>query len=181
MNKNSQLVAACLTFSLMTVSAAQAEGIRPDQAAFREIYKELVETNTTLSAGSCTEAAQKMAARLRAAGYPDSDLHLFATPEHPKEGGLVAILPGTDAKAKAILLLAHIDVVEAKREDWERDPFKLIEEGGYFYARGSVDDKAMASIFVANMIRYKMQGYRPERDLILALTADEELGSTSKW
>ena len=79
------------------------------------------------------------------------------------------------------LLLAHIDVVEAKREEWERDPFKLVEEGGYFYARGSVDDKAMASIFVANMIRYKKQGYRPERDLILALTADEELGSTSKW
>src|SRR6185503_16355932 len=128
MNNKSRLCAACLTLSFTIGSAAQAEGIRPDQAAFREIYKELVETNTALSAGSCTEAAEKMAARLRKAGYPDSDLHLFATPEHPKEGGLVAILPGTDPKARAILLLAHIDVVEAKREDWERDPFKLVEE-----------------------------------------------------
>src|SRR4051794_33186760 len=103
MNKKSQLAGACLALSLTTASA---EGIRPDQAAFREIYQELVETNTTLSAGSCTEAAQKMAARLRAAGYPDSDLHPFSTPDHPKEGGLVAVLPGTDTKAKAILLLA---------------------------------------------------------------------------
>ena len=174
MNKNSQLVAACLTFSLMTVSAAQAEGIRPDQAAFREIYKELVETNTTLSAGSCTEAAQKMAARLRAAGYPDSDLHLFSTPDHPKEGGLVAILPGTDAKAKAILLLAHIDVVEAKREDWERDPFKLIEEGGYFYARGSLDDKSMAATWVDTLIRLRGERTKPRRTIKMALTCGEE-------
>lgn len=145
MNNKSPLAAACLTISLTTLSAAQAEGLRPDQAAFREIYRELVETNTTLSAGNCTEAAQKMAARLRAAGYPESDLHLFSTTDHPKEGGLVAILPGTDAKARPILLLAHIDVVEARREDWERDPFKLIEEGGYFYARGSLDDKSMAA------------------------------------
>jgi acetylornithine deacetylase/succinyl-diaminopimelate desuccinylase-like protein len=158
----------------MTVSAAQAEGIRPDQAAFREIYKELVETNTTLSAGSCTEAAQKMAARLRAAGYPDSDLHLFSTPDHPKEGGLVAILPGTDAKAKAILLLAHIDVVEAKREDWERDPFKLIEEGGYFYARGSLDDKSMAATWVDTLIRLRGERTKPRRTIKMALTCGEE-------
>src|SRR4030095_5810461 len=98
------------------------DGPRPDQVAFREIYRELVETNTTLSAGSCTAAAEKMAGRLTAAGYPEKDLLLFAVPEHPKDGGLVAILPGTDVKARAILLLAHIDVVEAHREDWQRDP-----------------------------------------------------------
>ena len=174
MNNRSQLAAACLVFCLTTGPAAQAEGLRPDQAAFREIYRELVETNTTLSAGSCTEAAQKMAARLRAAGYPDSDLHLFSTPEHPKEGGLVAILPGTDAKAKAILLLAHIDVVEAHREDWERDPFKLIEEGGYFYARGSLDDKSMAATWVDTLIRLRGERTKPRRTVKMALTCGEE-------
>ena len=118
--------------------------------------------------------------RLKSAGFTDAEVQVVVPPGAPKKGNLVARFKGTGAK-KPLLLLAHIDVVEAKREEWERDPFKLVEEGGYFYARGSVDDKAMASIFVANMIRYKKQGYRPERDLILALTADEELGSTSKW
>ena len=174
MNNKSPLAAACLTISLTTLSAAQAEGLRPDQAAFREIYRELVETNTTLSAGNCTEAAQKMAARLRAAGYPESDLHLFSTTDHPKEGGLVAILPGTDAKARPILLLAHIDVVEARREDWERDPFKLIEEGGYFYARGSLDDKSMAATWVDTLIRLRGERTKPRHTVKMALTCGEE-------
>jgi acetylornithine deacetylase/succinyl-diaminopimelate desuccinylase-like protein len=174
MNHRSRLAAASLLVSLTAGAAAHADGIRPDQAAFREIYKELVETNTTLSAGSCTEAAEKMAARLRKAGYPDSDLHLFATPDHPKEGGLVAILPGTDPKARAILLLAHIDVVEAKREDWERDPFKLIEENGYFYARGSLDDKSMAATWVDTLIRLRSERTKPRRTVKMALTCGEE-------
>ena len=141
---------------------------------FRELYKELVETNTTLSAGSCTVAAQRMAARLKAAGFPDSDLHPFAAPDHPKEGGLVAIYPGRDAKRKAILLLAHIDVVEAKREDWTRDPFTLVEENGSFYARGASDDKAEAAIWVDTLIRYKAENYRPRRTIKMALTCGEE-------
>jgi acetylornithine deacetylase/succinyl-diaminopimelate desuccinylase-like protein len=174
MNNQSRCAAACLAISLATGAAAKAEGVRPDQAAFREIYRELVETNTTLSAGNCTEGAQKMAARLRAAGYPDSDLHLFSTSEHPKEGGLVAILPGTDAKARPILLLAHIDVVEAHREDWERDPFKLIEEGGYFYARGSLDDKSMAATWVDTLIRLRDERTKPRRTVKMALTCGEE-------
>ena len=120
---------AALTALLALPAAAQ--DLRPDQHAFRALYRELVETNTTLSAGSCTLAAQKMTARLKAAGYPESDLHPFSVADHPKEGGLVGVLPGSDPKAKAILLLAHLDVVEAKREDWTRDPFKLVEEGGY--------------------------------------------------
>ena len=173
-NNRSQLAAACLAISLTTGLAAQAEGLRPDQAAFREIYKELIETNTSLSAGNCTEAAQKMAARLRAAGYPDSDLHIFSTPDHPKEGGLVAILPGTDAKARPILLLAHIDVVEARREDWERDPFTLIEEGGYFYARGALDDKSMAATWVDTLIRLRGERTKPRRTVKMALTCGEE-------
>ena len=152
----------------------------PDQALLREIYKELVEINTTDSVGDNTAAARAMAARLKAGGFGDADMQIIIPPGAPRKGNLVARLKGTGAK-KPLLLLAHLDVVEAKREDWERDPFKLVEEDGYFYARGSVDDKAMAAIFVANLIRYKQEGYSPERDLILALTADEELGSSSPW
>src|SRR3954471_1806124 len=118
---------------------AQAADLAPDRAAFRALYKELVETNTSLSAGDCTLAAQKMARHLKDAGYPDRDLHIFVPPDHPKEGGLVAVLHGADTKQKAVLLLAHLDVVEARREDWQRDPFTLIEEGGYFYGRGTSD------------------------------------------
>src|SRR5262249_55720353 len=113
-------------------------------------------------------------ARLKAAGFADDQLHPFASPEHPKEGGLVATYPGRDRKLKSILLLAHIDVVEAKREDWERDPFKLVEENGYFYARGSFDDKAEAAIWVDTLVRYRHEGYKPRRTLKLALTCGEE-------
>ena len=152
------------------VCAAAADG----EAQFRELYKELVETNTSLSAGSCTLAAERLATRLRAAGFPDADLHLFSAPDHPKEAGLVAIYPGRDPKLKAILLLAHLDVVEAKREDWARDPFQLVEENGNFYARGAVDDKAEAAIWVDTLIRYRAEKYRPLRTLRLALTCGEE-------
>src|SRR4051812_4628529 len=105
---------AALAVSLALPAMAQT-ALRPDQLKFRALYKELVETNTTLSAGSCTLAAQKMAAHLKAAGYPDGDLHPFAVPDNPKEGGLVAMLPGSDPHAKAVLLLGHLDVVEARR------------------------------------------------------------------
>ena len=151
-----------------------AQTLRPDQAKFREIYKELVETNTTLSSGSCTLAASRMAVRLKAAGYPDVDLHPFVVQDHAKEGGLVAVLPGSDPNAKAILLLAHIDVVEAKREDWTRDPFTLIEEGGYFYGRGTADMKAQAATWVDTMIRLKQEGFKHRRAIKMALTCGEE-------
>jgi acetylornithine deacetylase/succinyl-diaminopimelate desuccinylase-like protein len=169
-----------LLFAVAAVLASLSAFAVPPQDApageqrFRELYKELVETNTTLSAGSCTLAAERMAARLKAAGFPDSDLHPFAAPDHPKEGGLVAIYPGRDLKLKAILLLAHIDVVEAKREDWTRDPFKLVEENGSFYARGASDDKAEAAIWVDTLIRYRTENYRPRRTIKVALTCGEE-------
>ena len=132
-----------------------AAAAKPDAGLerFRGLYKELVETNTAHSVGSCTLAAERMAARLKAAGYTDTDLHLFAPEGAPKDGGLVAVLNGKDPKAKAILLLAHIDVVEAKREDWTRDPFAFIEEDGYFYGRGVSDDKAQAAIWADMLIR----------------------------
>jgi acetylornithine deacetylase/succinyl-diaminopimelate desuccinylase-like protein len=162
-----------LTVLLLASAAAQSQP-SPDEAAFRATYKELIETNTTLSAGSCTLAAERMAARLKAAGFPDSDLHLVVEPSHPKEGNLVAILPGSDPKLKAVLLLAHIDVVEANRADWERDPFTLVEGDGYFYARGASDDKAQAAVWVDTLVRFKKEGYRPKRTIKMALTCGEE-------
>ncbi len=155
------------------IAAGAQAPLRPDQQSFRALYKELVETNTTLSSGSCTLAAERMGAHLKAAGFPDSDINYFSVPEHPKDGGLVAVLPGTDPKAKAVLLLAHLDVVEAKRADWERDPFTLIEENGFFYARGASDDKAMASVFTDAMVRLKKEP-RLKHTLKLALTCGEE-------
>jgi acetylornithine deacetylase/succinyl-diaminopimelate desuccinylase-like protein len=166
------LICAALAASLALPVAAQP--LRPDQVRFRALYKELVETNTTLSAGDCTLAAKKMAAHLKAAGYPDADLHIFTAPGHPKEGGLVAVLHGTDAKAKAVLLLGHVDVVEAKRADWTRDPFTLIEEKGYFYGRGTSDMKAQDAAWVDTMVRYKEEGFKPRRDIKMALTCGEE-------
>src|SRR5690242_4648882 len=163
---------------LATAPLAQAASLDPSsvqtEPQFRDLYKELVETNTTLSSGSCTLAAQRMADRLRRAGFADADLHPFTEPTHPKEGGLVAIYAGTDKKAKAVLLLAHLDVVEAKREDWTRDPFKLVEEGGKFYARGSLDDKAEAAIWVDTLVRFRGENFRPRRTIKLALTCGEE-------
>jgi acetylornithine deacetylase/succinyl-diaminopimelate desuccinylase-like protein len=166
-------LAALIALVAMPAAAAAAD-IRPDQAAFRELFEELVETNTTLSAGSCTLAAERMAVRMKAAGFADSDVTVFADPAFPKEGGLVAKLGGTDKRAKPMLLLAHLDVVEARREDWTRDPFTLIEENGFFYARGVLDDKAQAAIWTDALIRLKQQGFKPKRSIKLALTCGEE-------
>jgi acetylornithine deacetylase/succinyl-diaminopimelate desuccinylase-like protein len=144
---------------------------------FRETYKELVETNTTLSTGNCTLAARRMADRLKAAGYPDQDLRVFVPDGHPKEGGLLAVLHGSDPAAKAILLLGHVDVVEAKREDWTRDPFVMIEENGYFYGRGTNDMKAQVAVWVDNLVRFREEGFKPKRSVKLALTCGEETNS----
>lgn len=164
--------------ALATAASAQTaeppKSVRPDQLAFRDLYKELVEINTTLSVGSCTAAAEAMGARLKAAGFPEADVKVVVADGHPKEGSLVAVLRGTDAKSKPMLLLAHIDVVEANRADWTRDPFKLVEENGYFFGRGTSDDKAQAAIWVDSLIRLKQSGFKPKRDIKLALTCGEE-------
>ena len=118
-----------------------------------------------------------MAAPLLAAGFPAGDVQVLGA--RPRKGNLVARLRGTGAR-RPLLLLAHLDVVEARREDWSVDPFTLLEKDGYFYGRGTRDDKAMAAIFVANLIRYKQEGFVPDRDLILALTADEEGGDAQR-
>jgi len=139
-----------------------------------DIYKQLIEINTTDSVGNTTTAAEAMAARLRAAGFSPSDIRVVGP--NPRKGNLVARLRGS-TNQKPILLLAHLDVVEAKREDWSLDPFTFTEKDGFYYGRGTSDDKAMAAIFIANLIRYKQDGFVPKRDLIVALTADEEGGN----
>ena len=155
---------------------------KPHERLALDIYRELVEINTVTATGDTAAAADAMAARLRAAGFPAEDVHVFKPA--PRKGNLVARLRGTGAK-KPILLLAHIDVVEARREDWSMDPFKLNEKDGFFYGRGTGDDKFMAAAFVANLIRYRQEGLKPARDLIVALETDEETGDASqvgiKW
>jgi len=146
--------------------------LSPQQQLSHDVYKELVEIDTTTATGDTARAAEAMAARLTAAGFPEGDVHVFSPA--PRKGNLVARLHGSGAR-KPILLVAHIDVVPANREDWWVDPFKLIEKDGYFYARGSGDDKYMAAAFVTNLIRYKQEGYKPDRDIILALETDEEI------
>ena len=158
-------------FLASTFVAAQSTPF--DQRA-RDIYKQLVEINTTDSVGNVTKAAEAMAARLKAAGFPAADVQLLGP--DPRKGNLVARYRGTGAR-RPLILLAHLDVVEAKRDDWSTDPFTFIEKDGYFYGRGTADDKAMASILTANLIRMKEEGFKPDRDLILVLTADEEGGS----
>ena len=146
-----------------------------DETLFRAIYKELVEINTTESSGDTLVAATAMAKRLTDAGFPAADVRVLSS--GPRKGDMVARLRGTGAK-KPMLLVAHMDVVEARREDWAFDPFVLQEQDGFFRARGSIDDKAMAAIFVATLIRLRNEGARPERDIILALTTDEELADS---
>ncbi|WP_297513948.1 M20/M25/M40 family metallo-hydrolase [uncultured Caulobacter sp.] len=167
------------TLALAAPLAARAQDapLRPDQAAFRALYQELVETDTSVTTGSCTALADKIEVRLRAAGYGDGQITRFSVPDYPKEGGIVVVLPGTSKTLKPLLLLGHLDVVVAKREDWTRDPYKLIEENGYFYGRGTSDMKAMDAIWIDAMTRFKAQGYRPKRAIKLALTCGEEGGS----
>jgi acetylornithine deacetylase/succinyl-diaminopimelate desuccinylase-like protein len=165
---------AALLVSVATLSGevfAQANDAANRLA--REIFQQLVEINTTDSVGSTTVAAEAMAARLRDAGYPASDVQVLG-PE-PRKGNLVARLHGAGQR-KPILMICHLDVVEARREDWSMDPFRFIEKDGYFYGRGSGDVKDGDAILVTTMIRLKQEGYQPDRDLILALTAGEESG-----
>jgi acetylornithine deacetylase/succinyl-diaminopimelate desuccinylase-like protein len=156
--------------------------LNPHQKLVRDIYRELIEINTTHSVGDTTRAANAMAVRLKAAGFPAADVQVLGLAA--ERGNLVARFRGSGA-AKPILLLAHLDVVEAKREDWSVEPFQLLERDGYFYGRGTEDDKAMAAIWIANLIRYRQEGLTPSRDLVVALTAEEESGKEEyngvKW
>jgi acetylornithine deacetylase/succinyl-diaminopimelate desuccinylase-like protein len=161
--------------ALVLAAPAHAQATRPsaEQALARAIYKEFIEVQSGFTTGSTTPVARLAEARLKAAGFPASDIHVDGP--DPRKLNLVVRYHGTGAR-KPILLLAHTDVVEAKREDWSMDPFQLIEKDGYFYGRGTGDDKAQAAIWIASLIQYKAEGFKPDRDIIVALTADEEGG-----
>jgi acetylornithine deacetylase/succinyl-diaminopimelate desuccinylase-like protein len=166
------LLPTALALAVLAAGGAGAEGLTPQQQLAHDIYKELIEIDTTTATGDTARAAEAMAARLKAAGLAEADVQVFSPA--PRKGNLVARLHGSGAR-KPILLMAHLDVVPASRDDWSVDPFKLTEKDGYFYARGSGDDKYMAASFIANLIRYKNEGYKPDRDIIVALETDEEI------
>jgi len=170
-----KLIASVLLAGLLatTAQAKEATTLTAPQQTFRAIYQQLVEINTTHSAGDTTKAAAAMRERLLAAGFKADDVQVIAPFE--RKGNLVARFKGT-GKKKPLLLLAHIDVVEAKRSDWTTDPFILQEQDGYFTARGAVDDKAMAAAYISILAQLKAEGFKPERDIIVALTGDEERG-----
>jgi acetylornithine deacetylase/succinyl-diaminopimelate desuccinylase-like protein len=163
---------AALALVVLAVKGAGAEGLTAQQQLAHDIYRELIEIDTTTATGDTARAAEAMAARLKAAGFAEADVQAFSPA--PRKGNLVARLHGSGAR-KPILLVAHLDVVPASRDDWSVDPFRLTEKDGYFYARGSGDDKYMAASFIANLIRYKNEGYKPDRDIIVALETDEEI------
>ena len=172
----SAIIAALLTIALAGLAPAaraQTASLTPDQALARDIFRELIGINTTHSTGNTTVAAQAMAKRLLDAGFPARDVQVIGP--RPKNQNLVVRLRGTGAH-KPILLLAHLDVVEARREDWSLDPFTLTERDGFFYGRGTSDIKDGAAIWVATLVRLEREHYHPDRDIILALTAGEESG-----
>ncbi|MGA9356356.1 MAG: M20/M25/M40 family metallo-hydrolase, partial [Terriglobales bacterium] len=171
----------CLVFPLLlAIQQANAQKtVQPDEATHRlahDMFKQLIEINTTDSVGSVTAAAEAMAQRFRDAGFPESDIHVLGPNDRKKN--LVVRLHGS-GKHKPVLLIGHLDVVEARREDWSTDPFKLVEQEGYFYGRGSSDMKDGDAIMSATLMRMKKEGYVPTRDIILALTADEEGGTSN--
>jgi acetylornithine deacetylase/succinyl-diaminopimelate desuccinylase-like protein len=168
------LLVAAIAASIAVVPArAQVTRPAPEQALARAIYEEFIEIQSGFTTGATTPVAQAAAARLKAAGFPDADIHVDGP--DPKKANLVVRYHGSGGR-KPLLLLAHTDVVEAKREDWSMDPFQLNEKDGYFYGRGTGDDKAQAAVWIANLIQYKKEGFVPDRDIIVALTADEEGG-----
>src|SRR3954447_15255762 len=174
--------AVAILFPVALFAQTQQAALRPEQQLARDIYKELIEINPADSVGNTTTAANAVAKRFRDAGFPESDMFLGGP--KPDKYNLVVRYHGSGAR-KPLMLLAHLDVVAALKTDWsaDLDPFVFTERDGYYYGRGSGDDKAMGSIFIANLIRFKQEGYVPDRDIILALTADEEGGGSNgvRW
>ena len=163
------LMSGCAVASPVTDTADSSS-----QDEFLSIYRELVEIDTSLPTGSCTKAADRMADRLRDAGYSDANVQVIIPEAFPEQGNLVVEVPGIDQSLLPVLFLAHIDVVAVDRAEWKRDPFKLIEEDDYFYARGTVDDKAMAASYIDTLVQFSQEGFQPRRTLKFALTCGEE-------
>jgi acetylornithine deacetylase/succinyl-diaminopimelate desuccinylase-like protein len=170
-------VSAFAVLSALSATAVSAASLTPppvDQALGRALLKELIEIDTQHDKGS-TVAANAIAARLRAAGFADADINVLAPPDHPTKGNVVVRLRG-QGKARPILYICHLDVVNARREDWTTDPFKLVEKDGWFYGRGTIDMKSQDAATLESLIRLKREGFRPKGDIIVAFTADEEAG-----
>lgn len=170
---------AVALLAMLAAGSALAQPSAPHEKNLYDIFKEMIEINTVHPNGDNTALANAVAARLKAAGFAEKDVEVVVPADGPKKGNLIARLRAAQPSKKPVLLLAHIDVVDARKEDWSDgiDPFKLTEKGNYYYGRGVLDDKAMAAIFVANLLRLKAEGFKPQRDIIVALTADEEGGS----
>ena len=173
MGRVTRVAFAAVVLLAPAARSQQSSSSEQDRQLARAIYKEMIEINSGFTTGATTPVAEAAARRLKAAGFADRDI--FVGGASPKKANLVVRYRGT-GRQRPILLLAHTDVVEAKREDWSMDPFVLHEKDGYFYGRGTGDDKAQAAIWIANLIRYKREGFKPDRDIIVALTADEEGG-----
>ncbi|HXN65692.1 MAG TPA: M20/M25/M40 family metallo-hydrolase [Candidatus Acidoferrales bacterium] len=167
------LLMVCLVPCFTAPVPAQTMRPEAEKKLAHDIYKEFVEIQSGYTTGATTPVAEAAAARLKAAGFADSDI--FVGGANPRKANIVVRYHGTGAR-KPLLLLAHEDVVEAKREDWSTDPFQFIEKDGFYYGRGTGDDKAQAAVWIANLIQYKKEGFQPDRDIIVALTADEEGG-----
>src|ERR1700680_3148149 len=164
-----------LALSTQLIAAQPDPAIR---SLARDIFQQLVEINTTDSTGSTTVGAQAMTKLLLDAGFPPADVAVLGP--NDRKGNLVVRLHGTaTGQSKPILIIGHLDVVEARREDWTTDPFQFIEKEGYFYGRGTQDMKVNDAVLVTTLIRFRREGYRPGRDLIVALTADEEGGKSN--
>ena len=180
MTRHAAVLCGALLLLLPAGGAAQTETPAADRRLARDIFRELIEINTTDSLGNTPRAARAMAQRLLAAGFPTPDVRVLIGPD-AKHGNLVARYRGTGG-GRPIVVFAHLDVVPARRADWSVDPFTLLEKDGYFYGRGTTDDKVGDAILVADFIRLKQTGFKPRRDLILVLTGDEETaGSCIAW
>ncbi|MGC2110392.1 MAG: M20/M25/M40 family metallo-hydrolase [Candidatus Korobacteraceae bacterium] len=166
----------CVAVSLILAASSQAQVDDTSRQLAHDVFQQLVEINTTDSVGNVTTAAEAMAQRFRDAGFPAADIQVLGPNDRKKN--LVVRLHGT-GKKKPILLIGHLDVVEAERQDWSTDPFQFVEKDGYFYGRGTQDMKSDDVIFVVTLIRFMKEGYKPDRDIILALTADEEGGKSN--
>ncbi len=168
-------VAVVLGCAALVPAFAVAQQGDKGRAAFRAIYQEMVEIDSSATTGSCTKVARAAETRLKTAGFAGADVQVIMPKDRPDDGNVVATIRAEKPSKKGVLLLAHIDVVDAKRADWERDPFKLFEEDGYFYGRGASDDKSMAAVFLDLMVRLKQEkNLKPSRDVVMALTCGEE-------
>src|SRR5437773_6457082 len=176
------LVVCVLAGAILSTGAVAQDGLSPaDRALARDIFKQLIEINTTDSLGNTPRAARAMAQRLLAAGFPASDVRVLIGPD-ATHGNLVARYRGTGTGGRPIVVFAHLDVVPARRTDWSVDPFTFLEKDGYFYGRGTTDDKVGDAVLIANFIRLQRDHFKPTRDLILVLTGDEETnGSCIQW